>query len=123
MHLNPLLLSLAALASTNLLAAASSKTWLITDLKATDAPVDPAQTGVTPALHSLQFNVEDEQSPGLSRCSAAWVDNYYPRSLARCDKIAGNENINATFSWAVDSYNSASTGFKADVEEFFLLVE
>ncbi|MCJ1329128.1 hypothetical protein MMC10_005806 [Thelotrema lepadinum] len=110
-------LSLLALLPATTLVAATTKSWLVVDLQATDQPIDPTQTGPTPALHQLQFKIEDEQSPGLFQCSAEWANADIPRSPAACSPVEGNDNQNVTFSSAVASYESASAGFQVDITE------
>ena len=118
------LLYLLTLLPTSTLVAATTKSWLIADLKTTDQPIDPTQTGPAPALHQLQFKIEDEQSPGIFQCSAGWANGDFPRSFAPCPPVEGNDNGNVTFSFAVSSYYCCNSGsFSVVVEEFETVAE
>ena len=117
------LLSLLALLPATTLVSAQSKSWLVVELQTSDSPIDPTQTGPTPALHHVEFKIEDEQSRGLFQCTAEWANADIPRSLAVCDPVEGNDNHNVSFSAALKSYSSASTDFWVDITERDIIVE
>ena len=97
--------------------------WRVTGLQASDQPVDPAQTGATPALHRLQFNITDVRQQATSFCSAGWANADFPQSLQRCTGVSGPTG-NATFEFAVEEYrSSAAGGFRLALTERVVSIE
>ena len=104
------------------LAAPPPYIWQVTGLQVSDQPVDPTQTGPTPALHHLQFSITDEQQGATEFCSATWANADVPSSLQKCSPVSGPTN-NATFNFAVGPYYSAAGGSTVSLSEFVISVE
>ena len=105
-------------------AAPPSYIWQVTGLKATDQPIDPTQTGPTPALHSLSFNITDESANATFACSAGWVNADKPATKpTKCKVVSGSGANNVTFSFEVPGSSSASSGFNVSVTEYRVSAE
>ena len=110
-------LSVLSVLSSLSLARASPYVWQVTNLQASDAPLDPSQTGATPAQHHIEFDITDQQQQATFACAASWANSDIPNYVQQCAPVSGN-TADQTFQFAVQNYySSAAGGFEIAVTE------
>ena len=111
-------LVLLSLLSAVALADPPNRDWQVSGLKAADTPIDATQTGPTPALHYIRFNVTDDTDLNtVFECSATWANADFPPPSTLCSYVEHSVRLNATFDYTVVSYDSAASGFQVRLEE------